>query len=146
VAADLKHPGLARFVLKQPITMDLKTRAKQLSQDLPALFLALKRPDVPWTAKVLAALTVAYALSPVDLIPDFIPVLGYLDDLIILPLLAALTVKLIPASILAECREQAAHQWENGKPRKWFYAIPIILIWLILLYWLLSLVLSHLGG
>lgn len=126
--------------------MDLKTRAKQFSQDLPALFLALKRPDVPWAAKVLAALTVAYALSPVDLIPDFIPVLGYLDDLIILPLLAALTVKLIPASILAECREQAAHQWENGKPRKWFYAIPIILIWLILLYWLLSLVLSHLGG
>ena len=76
--------------------MKLKQRADKLKKDIPALFLALKAKETPLAAKILAGLTVAYALSPIDLIPDFIPVLGYLDDVILLPALVALTVKLIP--------------------------------------------------
>lgn len=75
----------------------LQALAARVKVELPALFLALKDRRTSWLAKLLAFLTVAYALSPVDLIPDFIPVIGYLDDLLILPLLAALTIKLIPA-------------------------------------------------
>ena len=74
--------------------MDLKVRAKKLKTDIPALFLALKDDNTPIIAKIFAGNTVAYALSPVDLVPDFIPVLGYLDDVILLPMLVALTIKL----------------------------------------------------
>ena len=95
--------------------MDLKARAKQLKTDLPAVFLALKRKETPWTAKALAALTIGYALSPIDLIPDFIPVLGYLDDLILLPALVALTIRLIPAEVLASCRAEAEGALEGRK-------------------------------
>lgn len=76
--------------------MNLQERAKKLKTDIPALFLALKDKDTPVLAKIFAWITVAYALSPIDLIPDFIPVLGYLDDVILLPTLVALTIKLIP--------------------------------------------------
>ncbi|MCE5342069.1 MAG: DUF1232 domain-containing protein [Eubacteriales bacterium] len=114
--------------------MDLKARAKQLKTDLPAVFLALKRKETPWTAKVLAALTIGYALSPIDLIPDFIPVLGYLDDLILLPALVALTIRLIPAEVLASCRVEAEGLWKDGKPKRWYYAIPIVLLWLLILF------------
>ena len=71
-----------------------------------------------------------YALSPVDLIPDFIPVLGYLDDLILLPLLIALAVKFIPNEVLERNRKQAEGMWQNGKPKKWYYAIPFVLVWI----------------
>ena len=114
--------------------MNLKDRAKQLKTDIPAVFLALKDKKTPWYAKVFAALTVAYALSPIDLIPDFIPVLGYLDDLIILPLLVMLTVKFIPDDVFAQYREKAQDMWANGKPQKWYYALPIIIVWAILIF------------
>ena len=107
----------------------IKERAKKLKTDVPAVFLALKRKDTPVMAKVFATLTVAYALSPID----FIPVLGYLDDLLILPGLVAITVKLIPSGIFEECRIEAAGLWEGGKPKKWFYAILIALIWLLII-------------
>lgn len=112
--------------------MDLKKRAEQLKTDIPALFLALKDRETPVPAKILAAVTVAYALSPVDLIPDFIPVLGYLDDLILLPLLAALTIRFIPKEIFEKRRLQAQDMWKDGKLEKWYYAIPMVLIWLLL--------------
>ena len=112
----------------------LKERAKQLKTDIPAVFLALKRKETPLLAKLLAGLTIAYALSPIDLIPDFIPVLGYLDDLIILPAMVALTVRLIPATVMAECRAEAEGLWKNGKPIKWYYALPIVLIWLLVVF------------
>lgn len=86
----------------------------------------------------MAALTVGYALSPIDLIPDFIPVIGYLDDLILLPAMAALTIRLIPDSILNECRAQSEGMWENGKPKKWYYAIPILAIWLLIILLILK--------
>ena len=114
--------------------MSLKDRAKQLKTDIPAVFLALKRRETPWGAKVLAALTIGYALSPIDLIPDFIPVLGYLDDLIILPAMVALTVRLIPAQVMADCRAQAEGMWQSGKPKRWYYAIPIVAVWLLVVF------------
>lgn len=114
--------------------MNFKERAKKLKSDIPAIFLALKDNDTPIIAKILAAVTVAYALSPIDLIPDFIPVLGYLDDLIILPSLAALTIKLIPKEKFEECRIKAEGLWENGKPKKWYYAVPIVIIWLAVFF------------
>ncbi len=103
---------------------------------IPALYLALKRKDTPLIAKIIAGLTVFYALSPLDLVPDFIPVLGYLDDLIILPILAGLAIRLIPAEIMAECKDEAAHMWRVGKPEKWYYALPIVAVWLVVLWWI----------
>ncbi len=114
--------------------MKLKDRAKKLKTDIPAVFIAMKKKETPVAAKIIAGLTVAYALSPIDLIPDFIPILGYLDDLIILPLLVALTVKLIPPEVFAECRKEAGNLWQDGKPKKWYYAIPIVLIWLLAVF------------
>jgi len=114
--------------------MTLKERAKQLKTDIPAVFLALKKRETPWTAKLLAALTIGYALSPIDLIPDFIPVLGYLDDLIILPAMVALTVRLVPAEVMASCRTEAEGLWKDGKPKRWYYAIPIVLVWLLVVF------------
>ena len=114
--------------------MKIKERAKRLKTDIPAVFLALKRKETPLLAKLLAAFTVAYALSPLDFIPDFIPVIGLLDDVILLPGLIALTVKLIPAEVFAECRKEAADLWSDAKPKKWYYALPIVLIWLLLIF------------
>ena len=115
----------------------LKKRAEGLKTELPALFLALKQPDTPWYAKVLAGLTAAYALSPVDLIPDFIPVLGYLDDLILLPALAAATVRLIPKDVLARCRAQAKDMVGQAGAKKWVYALPILALWLCVAFFIL---------
>ena len=122
--------------------MSLKERAAQLAIDVPAVFLALKDRSTPVIARVLAAITVAYALSPVDLIPDFIPVLGYLDDLILLPLLVALTVRFIPKETFERYRGEAAELWKDGKPKKWYYALPILLFWAVILALVLKAVLS----
>jgi len=108
----------------------VKFKASELKLYISALYLAYKRKDVPLFAKILILITVGYALSPIDLIPDFIPVLGYLDDLIILPFLIYLSIKFIPKEILVECKEHVKDLWKDGKPKKWFYAIPIILIYL----------------
>ena len=109
--------------------MDLKARAKKLKTDIPALLLALKDGNTPMIAKIFAGITVAYALSPIDLVPDFIPVLGYLDDVILLPMLVALTIKFIPSEVLEKNRIQAEGMWQDGKPKKWYYAIPIVIVW-----------------
>ncbi|MBR6708082.1 MAG: DUF1232 domain-containing protein [Clostridia bacterium] len=108
----------------------LTERAKQLKTDVPAVFLALGEKRTPWYAKIIAAVVVVYALSPIDLIPDFIPILGYLDDVIILPALIAWCVKCIPHEVFADCRRRAAGMWGEGTPTKWYYAIPFVLIWL----------------
>lgn len=113
--------------------MNLKERAKKLKTDIPAIFLALKEKDTPVIAKIFAGITVAYALSPIDLIPDFIPVLGYLDDVILLPALVALTVRFIPKDILERSRRLSEGLWENGKPKKWYYAVPVVFIWLLVI-------------
>ena len=115
-------------------TLDLKKRALQLKTDIPAIFLSLKSHETPWYAKLSAGLTLIYALSPIDLIPDFIPVLGYLDDLIILPALIALTIHFIPKDTFEYYRHEAQGIWQDGKPKKWYFAIPFVLFWLFILW------------
>ncbi len=106
----------------------LRERAQKLKTDIPAVFMALKDRRTPRLARIIAAVVVVYALSPVDLIPDFIPVLGYLDDLLILPALIAWCVRLIPLDVMADCRKRAEGAWEQ-KSEKWYYAIPFVLVW-----------------
>jgi uncharacterized membrane protein YkvA (DUF1232 family) len=109
-----------------------KTRARQLKTELYALYLAYRDPRVPWYARVVAALVVGYAFSPIDLIPDPIPVLGYLDDLILLPLGIALVLRLIPAPVMAECRTKARERLDSQKPVNWIAAAVIVCIWIAL--------------
>ena len=113
---------------------ELKEQAAKLKADIPAIFLALKDSRTPLPAKILAAVTVAYALSPIDLIPDFIPVLGYLDDVLLLSILVFAVRKLIPNPVWIEDRSQAADLWESGRPKRWYYAIPIVFLWLLLIW------------
>jgi len=112
----------------------IKIKANELKYNVSALYLAYKRKDVPIFAKIIILIAVAYALSPIDLIPDFIPVLGYLDDLLIVPFLVFIALKLISKQTMDECREQAKDLWKDGKPKKWYYAIPIIIIWLSIIF------------
>ncbi len=107
----------------------LKSWAKTMKRDVLALYLAGRDPRVPWYVKLLAAATAAYALSPIDLIPDFIPVIGYLDDIIILPTAIWLTVRLIPQEILAELRNEASLRLAQ-RPRSALAAGVIVTIWL----------------
>src|SRR6185503_8486992 len=109
-----------------------RAKTRDLKREVFALYLACRDPRVPWYAKALAGGVVAYAFSPIDLIPDFIPVVGYLDDLILVPLGIALTLRLIPAPVLAECRREAAERIAAGsrRPRAWIGAAVIVAVWL----------------
>ena len=113
------------------LTKRIKAWAKSLKRDVMTLWFVLKHPHTPWYARALAALLTAYALSPIDLIPDFIPVLGYLDDLIIVPAGIWLLLKIIPAQVLIECRNQA-DEWfrqDQQKPRSWMGLLIILGLW-----------------
>jgi uncharacterized membrane protein YkvA (DUF1232 family) len=112
------------------IVENWKQRARQLKTETYALYLAYRHPGTPWYAKVFAGLVVAYAFSPLDLVPDFIPVLGYLDDLVLVPLGIALALKMIPAEVMAECRERAYAVEREGKPINRAAAVIVVLIWL----------------
>lgn len=114
----------------------LKARARELKADTYALYLACRDPRVPWYAKLLVGLIVAYALSPIDLIPDFIPFLGYVDDLLILPAGIALAVKLIPNEVLEEHRASARLHLGEGRLSSRFGAILVVTIWALLALWL----------
>jgi uncharacterized membrane protein YkvA (DUF1232 family) len=105
-------------------------KARTLKRETYAVYLACRDPRVPWYGRLLAACIVGYAFSPIDLIPDFVPVLGYLDDLILIPLGIALLLKVIPSEVMAECREKAAISMAGGKPRNWIAAAIIVLIWI----------------
>lgn len=111
---------------------NLKQRARRLKSETLALYLAARHPQTPWYAKLLVGGIVAYALSPIDLIPDFIPVVGYLDDIILLPLGIALAIKMIPEAVLSECRARAQDMLSNGKPVSRIAAVVIVIIWLLL--------------
>ena len=105
-----------------------KERARNLRREVYALYFACRDPRVPWYAKAVAVAVVAYAFSPIDLIPDFIPVLGYLDDLVLIPLGVIAVRAMIPPAILEDCRERASRL--EGKPRNWVAAAIIVLVWL----------------
>lgn len=112
----------------------LKQKARQLKSEAQVLMLAYKDKRTPAQAKILIGITVGYLLSPVNLIPDFIPVLGILDDLILVPVLIALSIKLIPETVLTDARERLKNNPKGYKRNNWLSAVVIILIWLFLLY------------
>ncbi len=107
-----------------------KERVRALKKETFTLYLACRHPRVPWYAKALALLVVGYALSPIDLIPDFVPVLGYLDDLILIPLGIMLVIRLIPEEVLAECRRQAEGIVEQATRVAKIAAAVIVAIWI----------------
>lgn len=109
----------------------IRIKARLLKSKTLALYLAARDPRVPWYAKVLAAAIVAYALSPIDLIPDFVPILGYLDDLIIVPLGIALVLRMIPIEVLEECRARARSEFAGVRPVSRAGATVIILLWIL---------------
>jgi len=111
----------------------LKSRANALKTELYALYLAYRDPRTPWYARLFSALVVGYAFSPIDLIPDFVPLLGYLDDLIILPLGVAISLRLIPPEVMVDCRLRAKEILAQGKPVNWVAGAVIISIWVIIL-------------
>ena len=108
--------------------ISLKEKARALKREITALWFALRDPRTPWAARVVGALVVAYALSPIDLIPDFIPVLGLLDDLILLPLGIALCIRLIPAEVFDDARRRAIDA--QRQPANRIAAVVIVLIWI----------------
>jgi len=114
----------------------LKQRARQLKSEAQVLMIAYTDKRTPFTAKILIGITVGYLLSPIDLIPDFIPVLGLLDDLIIVPLLISVSIKLISPQILAEARQKVKNNPKTLKKSNWLFAILIIAVWLLLIYFL----------
>ncbi len=115
-----------------PLLAHLKERASRLKAETYALYLAARHPGTPWYAKLLIAAIVAYAVSPIDLIPDFVPILGYLDDLVLIPLGIALAIKMIPSSVLEECRTHAQETIASGKPVSRIAGIVIVAIWIAL--------------
>ncbi|WP_213589105.1 YkvA family protein [Paenibacillus sp. FSL W8-0186] len=118
------------------ILQKLKQIAKQLKSNLIVLYLSYRDPRVNWYAKWFTLCVVAYAFSPIDFIPDFIPVLGYVDDLIIVPLGIVLALKMIPSDVIEENKIKA--QKIQGKPKNWFTATLFILVWVLLAFWIAS--------
>jgi len=132
--------SLTKLGLKQR----LRQRAKELKAEVFVLYFAYKDPRVAWYAKVFIIIVVGYAFSPIDLIPDFIPILGYLDDLVLIPLGVALAIKMIPVPVMEEAREKARSL--PTKPKNWLAAIIIIVIWILAVGWIMSLFWKALWG
>lgn len=111
---------------------NLREWAARLRRETYALYLAARHPDTPWYAKAFVAIVAAYAFSPIDLIPDFVPVVGYLDDLVLIPLGIALAIRMVPAPVLSECRLRAADAFGDGTPVSRAAGAVVILVWLVL--------------
>lgn len=114
----------------------IRSWARRIKRDAVMLWFAQRHPGTPWLARLVCIAAVAYALSPIDLIPDFIPVLGYIDDALLVPALVWLAVRLLPADVVAACRRDA-ERWlaeRQAKPVSWLGAAPIVLLWLGLAY------------
>ena len=122
-------------------------RAKifSLRQDTLALYLAARHPRTPCYAKALAAFLAAYLLSPIDLIPDFVPVLGYLDDLVVASLGLVIVVRLVPPDVMGECRKRAAETFASGRPVSKTAAAVVILVWILALALIAAFVVRVIG-
>ncbi len=112
-----------------------KRRAELLKRDIHAVWYAAIDSRTPWYAKAIAGLVTAYAFSPIDLVPDFIPILGYLDDFILIPAGIALMLKLIPAEVMSDARVKAAEQ--EKRPVNWWGGLLIILVWAVILFFVI---------
>jgi len=104
---------------------------KALKADTYAIALAFRDPRTPWYAKVLIGFVVIHTLSPIDLIPDFIPVLGYLDDILIVPLGVALALRMVPEDVMTECRQEATKLLATERPTSWIAGIIVLAVWLV---------------
>ena len=113
----------------------IKAWAKKLKRQIFILYYACKDERVPWYAKVFTVCVVAYAFSPIDLIPDFIPILGYLDEVILLPLGIMFALKMIPKDVLSDCEVMAEEMVKNGKSKNWIVGSLIVLIWGVITVW-----------
>ncbi|AJI24964.1 DUF1232 domain-containing protein [Priestia megaterium] len=113
----------------------LKLWAKKLKKQLFILYLAYKDERVSWYTKLFTACVVAYAFSPIDLIPDFIPVLGYIDDIIIVPLGIMIALKMLPKNVIEDCTLKAEELIHNEKPKNWVAGSIIIIVWLLIFMW-----------
>ena len=128
-------PGVVRLTpteeFELTILQDLRQWARRIKRDAVTLWFACRDPGTPWPAKALGAFVVAYAISPIDLIPDFVPVLGYVDDVLLLPGLIWLAIRLVPADVLTRCREQADKWMEQtgAKPRSVWGAVLVVGVW-----------------
>ena len=111
----------------------LQRRARALKRETYALFLAYGDPRTPWYARAWTAMVLAYAASPIDLIPDFLPVVGYLDDLLLVPLGIALALRMIPAEVMADCRRRAAEAGARPGGRAWLGVLIVAAVWLLAL-------------
>jgi uncharacterized membrane protein YkvA (DUF1232 family) len=115
----------------------LKIWAKKLKRQIFTLYFACRDERVPLYAKVLIVCVVAYAFSPIDLIPDFIPILGYLDDVILIPIGIYISLKLIPDNVIVDCEMKAEEMMKKGKPKNWIVGSLILLIWLVIFIWVI---------
>lgn len=116
----------------------IKAWAKKLKRQTFVLYLAYKDERVPWYTKIFIVCVVSYAFSPIDLIPDFIPILGLLDDVIIVPLGIMFALKMISKDVIADCEIEAEKIMKNGKPKNWIAGILIVLVWSILIVWMMK--------
>jgi uncharacterized membrane protein YkvA (DUF1232 family) len=119
------------------VLTEWRRRARQLKLEIYALYLAQRDPRTPWYAKVLTAIVVAYAFSPLDLIPDFVPILGYLDDLVLVPLGITLALKAVPAAVMTECRQRAQERLSSDWPGGRIAGAVIVLLWIMSISWVL---------
>ncbi|MEE6449832.1 YkvA family protein [Gottfriedia acidiceleris] len=115
----------------------LKLWAKKLKRQVFTLYFACKDERVPWYTKAFIVCVVAYAFSPIDLIPDFIPILGYLDDVILIPLGIYISLKLIPDNVIVDCEMKAEKMMKKGKPKNWIVGSFILMIWLAIFIWVI---------
>ena len=114
----------------------LKSWAEKLKKQIFILYLAYRDERVTWYAKLFTACVVAYAFSPIDLIPDFIPIIGYLDDIIIVPLGIMLALKMLPKSVIEDCTVKAEELMKAGKPKNWIVGSIIIIVWCLIFVWI----------
>jgi len=128
------------------LIQQFKHHVQKLKLDAYALYFAVRDGRTPWLAKILAGTIVAYALSPIDLIPDFIPILGYLDDLLLVPLGVWLAIRLIPQAVLTDCRAKVAELDSAENPRSLAGAVLIVLVWLALSLWLAHWIFQRIFG
>ena len=113
----------------------IKSWARSLKRQIFILYFACKDERVPWLAKVFTACVVAYAFSPIDIIPDFIPILGYLDDVILIPIGIMIALRMISKNVLTDCEVKAEEMMKNGKPKNWIVGSLIVMIWVLIIIW-----------
>jgi uncharacterized membrane protein YkvA (DUF1232 family) len=117
-----------------------KSWAKQLKRQIFVLYLAYKDDRSPWFAKLFAVCVVAYAFSPIDLVPDFIPILGYLDDVIIVPLGIMVALRMMPQTVIVDCKIKAEELLKKSKPKNWFVGGLILFLWIVVVVWISTVV------